>query len=225
MIVTPTRIRGVLLDSGGVLIRPIGGRWNPRLDFEAVVDRVAPGLAPDLMTAAIAAGDRFLAAAAASASRDDYHRAMLEVLNVAATPELLAALDAPLGPATLVEPFPEVVEVLDRLRADGVRLAVVSDADPDLPRLHDGVGLGGYFGAYAISAVLGFTKPDPRMYRHASAALGLDPSECLVVDDSPHLVQAAVALGYHGCAVLRDGTASAGVPFVGDLRGLLPLIH
>ena len=31
------RIRGVLFDSGDVLIRPIGGRRNPRYDFEDVV--------------------------------------------------------------------------------------------------------------------------------------------------------------------------------------------
>jgi hypothetical protein len=31
------RIRGVLFDAGGVLIGPVGGRWNPRYDFEDIV--------------------------------------------------------------------------------------------------------------------------------------------------------------------------------------------
>jgi putative hydrolase of the HAD superfamily len=31
------RLQGVLFDSGDVLIRPIGGRWNPRYDFEGIV--------------------------------------------------------------------------------------------------------------------------------------------------------------------------------------------
>ena len=29
-----TPARGLLLDAGGVLYGPVGGRWNPRLDFE-----------------------------------------------------------------------------------------------------------------------------------------------------------------------------------------------
>ena len=29
-------IQGILFDSGGVLIRPVGGRWNPRYDFEEI---------------------------------------------------------------------------------------------------------------------------------------------------------------------------------------------
>jgi len=62
---------------------------------------------------------------------------------------------------------------------------VVSDAWPGLPQLHDALGMAGFFEAYAISALLGCHKPDPRMYRHASEALGLAPDECLFVDDGP----------------------------------------
>ena len=38
-------VRGVLFDSRDTLIRPVGGRWNPRLDFEEIVLRHLPGLA------------------------------------------------------------------------------------------------------------------------------------------------------------------------------------
>ncbi len=215
----------VLLDSGGVLIGPVGGRWNPRVDFEEVVGRRVGELPPDLLSAAIEAGDAFLVAADGTPSRDEYHRVLLDLLGVEASPELLAELDAPVDPATVVEPYPEVVKVLDDLRERGVRLAVVSDAWPTLPELHAGVGLAGYFDAYAISAVLGCTKPDPRMYRHASDALGVEPRRCLFVDDSPPLVEAALVLGYQGCAVLRDGSCHDSILSITDLRGLLELIR
>ena len=39
--------RGVLFDSGDTLIHPIGGRWNPRFDFEEIVLRHLPKLAVD----------------------------------------------------------------------------------------------------------------------------------------------------------------------------------
>jgi hypothetical protein len=36
-VVDDRRLQGVLFDSGDVLIRPIGGRWNPRYDLEGIV--------------------------------------------------------------------------------------------------------------------------------------------------------------------------------------------
>src|ERR1041385_7244658 len=51
-----TPVRGLLLDAGGVLYGPVGGRWNPRLDFESVVARFNPalGLARDPVRVAAA---------------------------------------------------------------------------------------------------------------------------------------------------------------------------
>jgi HAD superfamily hydrolase (TIGR01509 family) len=79
--------------------------------------------------------------------------------------------------------------------------AVVSGAWPGLPDLHAGLGIAAFFEAYAISALLGCRKPDPRMYHHASSALGLSPGQCVFVDDDPELVAAAIALGYQGRAI------------------------
>ncbi len=218
-------VEAVLFDSGGVLIGPVGGRWNPRFDFEEIVRRRAPDLSDDLLGKAAVVGDEYLATSATTPSRDEYHTVMLNELGIDATPELLAELDAPLDPTRVVEPYPEVITVLDELQARGVRLAVVSDAWPSLPELHAGVGLGGYFEAYGISALLGCTKPHPRMYRHASDALGVTPERCLFVDDSPALVEAAVQLGYQGCALLRDGRRVEGVHVVRNLTEVLQLVE
>jgi HAD superfamily hydrolase (TIGR01509 family) len=113
---------------------------------------------------------------------------MLHEIGVSPTADLLVDLRRPLDPATVVEPYPEVPDVLNDLKAIGVRMAVVSDNQPGLESLHDGLGIAHFFEAYAISAELGCIKPDPRMYAHASDSLGLDPAECLFVDDVPRLV-------------------------------------
>ncbi len=119
---------------------------------------------------------------------------------------------------------PKVAALSDR-NGDGRNDLCFQNAWPTLPELHAGVGLAGYFEAYAISAVLGCTKPDPRMYRHASDALGVEPRRCLFVDDSPPLVEAALVLGYQGCAVLRDGSCHDSILSITDLRGLLEPIR
>jgi HAD superfamily hydrolase (TIGR01509 family) len=215
-------VRGVLLDSGGVLIGPVGGRWNPRRDFEPTVLAVAPGLTADDLARAIAVGEEYLAAAPATAPRDDYHRVLLDDLGVESTPSLLRELSRPVAAATIVEPFPEVFAVLEEIRHRGIPMAIVSDADAELTDPHIGLGLHDFFDAYAISAVVGCHKPDPRMFRHASDALALRPGECLFVDDDPDLVRAAIELGYHGLALLRPPAETAlDVPVITDLIGIL----
>jgi len=222
--VSPTPLRAVLFDSGGVLVQPIGGRWNPRADFEPTVLAHEPSITPQQFAAAIAAGDDFLATSSSSTpDYDDYHRVMLRHLGVDPTGELLADLRRDVPASAFLETFPDVEETLGELSRRGVQMAVVSDAWPDLPGLHDGLGIRPFFEAYAISAVLGCNKPDPRMYHQASTALGLDPGECLFVDDDPELVAAAIRLGYAGRALCRDSTVPAAVPSVSSLKQLLDL--
>jgi putative hydrolase of the HAD superfamily len=220
-----TGVQAVLFDSGGVLIRPIGGRWNPRFDFEATVMAHHPDLDQQRLDVGISAGDAFLANSATTPDHDDYHRVVLGAMGIEATPRMLDDLTREVDPRRVVEAYPEACGVVGTLRMSGVRLAVVSDAWPDLPRLHDAVGLGGVFEVYAISAELGCQKPDPRMYRHASDRLGLAPEACVFLDDDPHLVAAAIELGYVGYAVCRGGRpVSPTVPSIRDLTELLDLI-
>jgi putative hydrolase of the HAD superfamily len=224
----PGNLRAVLFDSGGVLMQPIGGRWNPRADFEPTILSHDPSITPERFAAAIAAGDRFLDASASTPDYDDYHRVMLTHLGIDPTRQLLAELVRPAQPATYLETFPDVTPTLRKLRRRGIRMAVVSDAWPELPDLHAALGIHEFFEAYAISAELGCNKPDPRMYHHASTALGLAPAQCLFIDDDPALVAAAINLGYAGLAMCRDAppaAASGEVPWISSLTELLDLLR
>ena len=216
----------MLLDSGGVLMGPRGGRWNPRSDFEANLAEHHPDLDPAAVAAAIVVGDDWLnVASSASAPYEDYYRVILAELGIVATDDLLASLLRERDPSYFVKAYPEVLDVIAELRARDIRLAVVSDAWPELPDLHRGLGMVDCFEIYAISAVLGCTKPDPRMYRHASDGLGLEPHECLFVDDVPDLVIAAMELGYEAVMMRRNGEdVPAGIDAITNLRELLDLV-
>jgi putative hydrolase of the HAD superfamily len=210
----------VLFDAGGVLIGPVGGRWNPRFDFEDVVVAHHPFVDAGLFASAIVEGQRVLDAGPGTVARDDYHRAMLRVLGVAeASDALLRELDAPLA-VPAVEVLPGVRPVLDLLRDRGVRMSVVSDAWAGLDDVFRGLGIADHFAGFAISEVLGCRKPDPRMYAAGSDLLGLVPGDCLFVDDDPALVAAAVALGYHGVALVPDPAA---IPAPGTVRVIASL--
>ncbi|MFJ2740882.1 HAD family hydrolase [Streptomyces sp. NPDC087440] len=222
----PTDVQAVLLDSGGVLMRPVGGRWNPRADFEETVLAHDPSITEDRFAAAIAAGDRFFADSPSTPDHDDYHRVMLHSLGAEATPQLLADLRREVPADRVLELYPDVRSTLEELSRRQVRMAVVSDAWPDLPDLRAALGIRHFFEAYAISAELGCTKPDPRMYHHASTALGLTPGQCLFIDDDPDLVRAAVDLGYAGRAIHRNPPLPdvPPVPSITTLTELLELV-
>jgi putative hydrolase of the HAD superfamily len=221
--VTKVGFHGVLFDSGDTLIRPVGGRWNPRFDFEEVVLRHLPELGVDAFPSAFAVGQKVLDAGPATPSRAEYHLAILRALGVRQpAPELLRELDQP-STRPVVEPFPEVPSVLERLRAGGVRMAVVSDNWPGLERLYRQLGLDAYFQAFVVSADLGCRKPDPRMYQAGSEAFGLAPRECIFVDDPADLVAAAIELGYGGTAIVRSSDPPVGVPWISTLEDLVPM--
>jgi putative hydrolase of the HAD superfamily len=222
IVVDERRIRGVLFDAGGVLIRPVGGRWNPRYDFEDIVLAHCPEASVELFPEAFAAGQRVLDAGTTTVNRTDYHRAMLRVLGIGdPTMAVLRELEAPAaGP--VVELFPDVRRVLDQLRAAGVGMSVVSDSWAGLEAMFRSLDIEQYFAGFVISEVLGCRKPDPRMFAAGRELLGLEPEDCLFVDDDPQLVSAAIRLGYRGVALTRDaGPSSGSVPTVASLDELL----
>lgn len=76
------------------------------------------------------------------------------------------------------ELVPDVADALRQFKAQGHRLALVADARPDTPpnvlRQH---GLYHLFDAFAISEVVGASKPDPRLFRVALDALGVTAND------------------------------------------------
>ncbi len=93
--------------------------------------------------------------------------------------------------------LPGAATTLAALSARRVPIAVASNSAP--ARLAHSLGLtglAGYFGPHVYSATMvPRGKPAPDVYLLAAERLGVRPTECLVLEDSPHGVTAAVAAG------------------------------
>ncbi len=79
------------------------------------------------------------------------------------------------------------------VRAAGLRTGLLSNSwgMSDYPRdLFPSL-----FDAVVISGEVGMRKPEERIFRHAAGLLGLDPAECVFVDDIEVNVTAAEAIG------------------------------
>lgn len=99
--------------------------------------------------------------------------------------------------------LPGTEEALTRLRALGLRLVVVSNADGTIERGLDELALGDHFEAVIDSHVIGAEKPDPAIFHRAMDHVGAAADSTLHVGDLYHAdVLGARAAGLH--ALLLD---------------------
>jgi HAD superfamily hydrolase (TIGR01509 family) len=100
--------------------------------------------------------------------------------------------------------FEDAVGALRALRERGVPVAVASSSPRE--RLRRTLGRAGLLDAFDV-VVSGdeveHGKPAPDMFLLAAARLGVEPSACVVIEDSPPGVQAGLAAGMFTLAVCR----------------------
>jgi putative hydrolase of the HAD superfamily len=88
--------------------------------------------------------------------------------------------------AECTQPADGLHDALATLRTLGIRLGVVSNGGGEMQqRKLDVLGVRGAFDCIVISGVAGLTKPDPQIFRHATAAIGVAPETCWFVGDHP----------------------------------------
>ncbi|EED12375.1 2-deoxyglucose-6-phosphate phosphatase, putative [Talaromyces stipitatus ATCC 10500] len=96
-----------------------------------------------------------------------------------------------------LQPWPEVKETLDRLKAKGYALGVVSNCSVELGRraLQRCETSPKTFDAFITAEEVGFYKPHPDTYRSILSALNVRPGEAIFVAGSSGDVVGAAAVG------------------------------
>ena len=93
---------------------------------------------------------------------------------------------------------PGIIEMLDFLDSRRIPRAVATSTRRPLAlRKLDGAGLLARFDAICTSSDVQHPKPAADVYLLAARSLGVDPRRCLVLEDSPTGVRAALAAGMH----------------------------
>jgi putative hydrolase of the HAD superfamily len=100
--------------------------------------------------------------------------------------------------ATIV-PFEGAVETLERLRARGLRLALITNGKSKTQREKiEHFSLASLFDCIVVEEEFGVGKPNPRVFRHALGALGVTPAEAWMVGDNLAFdIAGAQPLGIH----------------------------
>jgi epoxide hydrolase-like predicted phosphatase len=203
-------LRGLIVDWGGVLTPPLDetmAAWARRdgVDFAHFRDVLADwvGLARPGEAAAVGGDDHGGPVADGSPihllERGELTGAHFEIQLA----EALAERGSPVAATGLLTRILEGLDRLDasmvglvrRARQAGIRTALLSNSwgDHYPEELWDGL-----FDEIVISGRVGMRKPEPAIYRHTAASLELDPAVCVMVDDLPRNIRAAVDVGMVG---------------------------
>ena len=105
---------------------------------------------------------------------------------------------------------PGCAALLASLQARHVGIGLGSSAPPEnVDLVLDRGGIRDFFGAIVSAEMVRRGKPAPDIFQLAAELLGVPPAQCVVVEDAPSGVQAAVAAGMDVVGVATTHTARA----------------
>ncbi|MFD7154635.1 HAD family hydrolase [Kribbella sp. NPDC059898] len=186
-------VRGLLVDWGGVLtsgLEPALRRWAELddFDFDSYLEAVLKWLPSENVTAEL---NPVHALERGQIAVPDFERKLAS---------LLVRRDGTPVPAEgLIERMfahfehqPAMAALVRRVNQRGIRTALLSNSwGNTYPRdTWDGM-----FDDVVISGEVGLRKPEPEIFRLAAGRLGLEPAECVFVDDLQLNVDGARAVG------------------------------
>src|SRR5262245_35359311 len=187
--------RALLLDAGFTLTFPDGARIAAYAALEGVA---ADGAAIERIEHVLRGELRERPDVPAVRTHDDggtswLQRVFRRILDLAETPGEIGALDRAAA-AIFREHMAHNVwrrvgagvrDALERLRAAGLKLAVVSNSEGNIERMFADVGLLPLLDTVIDSAVVGVAKPDSRIFHLALERLQVSPADAIMVGDSP----------------------------------------
>jgi len=213
---TSPRIKGVITDWGGVLTNPLPDTVNAWIAAEQIDRDTYVAVMRSWVAQAYRDGEGenpVHALERGEAPDAEFERVLAEQLrHVDGRPVRPDGLLARMFGATALDEV--MLELIRSLKRSGLKTALLSNS----------WGSGGYprdlfpdlFDVVVISEV-GMRKPEERIFRHTAQLLGLEPNECVFLDDIEANITAAQALGIVG--LLHEEPARS-VTWLRDLLGL-----
>lgn len=154
---------------------------------------------------------------------EDYPEPLAEAEKLALAEqknETYKSLLAAMSPADL----PEAVRTtLLALQARGLKLAIGSSSK-NTPFILRQIGLDGFFDAVSDGNNITKSKPDPEVFLKAAQMLGLEPKDCLVVEDAVAGAEAGHRGGMDVACVGDAAQARAGEYNLASVSDLLEIV-
>lgn len=192
----PRTIRGVIIDWGGVVTGPLPNTIDAWLQAEQIDRDSYTAVMRSWVSAAYGDGadNPVHALERGECTNEEFEAALAaQLTHVDGRPVVPDGLLARMFAAGTLENA--MLDLIRALRQAGLRTALLSNSWGDdyrrdlFPELFDVV---------VISAEVGMRKPEERIFRHTASLLGLEPEECVFIDDVAANIVAAEAIGLIG---------------------------
>ncbi len=122
-------------------------------------------------------------------------------------------------------PYDDVLPCLGRLRAAGLRIALVSNTNRDLVAAATHFGLESFIDFTVASCLVGHSKPAPQIFTGLLDDAGVPADRAIMVGDNlEDDVRGAIAAGCHGVLLDRRGRWDVPLPTIRSLEELPALL-
>ncbi len=92
--------------------------------------------------------------------------------------------------------IPYIIDLMKDLHSHGIKLIIASSSSPEaIEEVMRTLNITEYFVGYVSGSMVAHPKPAPDIFLLAARQLGVQPDECIVIEDSHHGVCAAAAAG------------------------------
>lgn len=188
-----TELQALVVDFGGVLTGDLGAAMAAWLAADDIDPAQFAALMREWLTPGAATNPVHELETGALPGPDFEHRLAERLTTRAGDPVEAPGLLGRMFAAFAAEP--DMYALVLRARGAGLKTALLSNSwGNDYPREQ----FAALFDVTVISGEVGLRKPDPRIYRLTAERLGLDPTECVFVDDLAPNVRAATEVGMVG---------------------------
>ena len=96
--------------------------------------------------------------------------------------------------------LPSIQQLLIDARAKGIKTAVAS-VSKNAPRVLERIGLTSYFDTVADAAKVKNSKPDPEIFLTCASQLGIDPVECIGLEDAQAGIEGILSAGMYAVGI------------------------
>lgn len=96
--------------------------------------------------------------------------------------------------------LPGIKQLLVDARANGLKTAVAS-VSRNAPRVLERIGLTEYFDVIADAAKVKRSKPDPEIFLTCAEQVGVDPKDCIGLEDSQAGIEAILSAGMYAVGI------------------------
>ncbi len=131
----------------------------------------------------------------------------------------------------MIQPHPEVITFLSRLKQHGKQVVMVTNSHRDSLDLKlEMTEIGGYFDAIISSHDYGIPKENPKIWQYIQSASTFDSSKTLLIDDNITALKTAQSFGIAHCLAAihvspkLDKVDPQGFPYFENFNEIMPTL-